>query len=121
MIPILIPLLARVNTLLTRLSSTRAGNLDYLDAAISDISPIRSIQHGSIAISNGASSNTATITAVTTAKTQLAFLGVRHGGTVTAFTDAGVTLTLTNSTTITAERTGTTGLSTVRYCATEFN
>lgn len=120
MLAFIIALLGRVNTVLTRLTSTRAGNLDYLDEAISGISPVRSIQHGSIAISNGASSNTATITAVTTAKTQLTLLGARYGGTVTAFTDAGVALTLTNSTTITAERNGTTGTITVRFCATEF-
>ena len=120
MIEFLAGIASRVRTLATDYTTARAAKLDYLTGPISGISPINSIQHGSIAIANGASSNTATITAVTTAKTQLALLGARYGGTVTAFTDAGVALTLTNSTTITAERNGTTGTITVRFCATEF-
>lgn len=120
MTPILIPLLARVNTLLTRLSSTRATNLDNLDAAISAISPIRSVQRGSIVIGNGSGSNTATISSVSTGKTSMALLGVAPASGTSGIIDVGVYVDLTNSTTVTASRNGTTGAVTVRYQVVEF-
>ena len=61
---------------------------------------IKSIQRGSITLS-GATSATATITAVNTSKTELRFLGSRtRDDTVNAWGTS--TIELTNSTTITA-------------------
>lgn len=63
---------------------------------------IKSIQYGSVVIgSGGVSVNTAAVTAVVVAKSQLTMLGQNTDG--TTFT-ALATLTLTNSTTVTATR-----------------
>jgi hypothetical protein len=83
---------------------------------------IRSIQRGTIAISSGASSNTATITAVTTANTMLLYNGNSSDD---ASGDnpsrAQARITLTNSTTITATRGATTNnIPAVNYSAVEF-
>lgn len=120
MLPILLPLAARVNTLLTRISSTRAALLDNLDEAISAISPIQSIQEGTITIANGSTSGTATITSVTTGKTALHLLGIRCNSSVTTFTDYGAEISLTNSTTVTANRNGGTGQLVIRFRAVTY-
>lgn len=73
-------------------------------------SPIKSIQRGTITLTTTATSATATITAVTTGKTMINFLGTRgmdsdadsNGETQPAVHFC--TLVLTNSTTITAAR-----------------
>jgi len=119
MTPILIPLLARVSTLLSRLTSTRAGNLDFLDAAITDISAIRSIQYGTVTMSTSATA-TATVSAVTVAKTALIHLGVSATSTGTP-ADNQIRLTLTNTTTITATRVGTANGHHAAFCLVEFN
>ena len=62
---------------------------------------IKSIQRGTISIANGATSNTATVTAVVLANSRLVNLGNDAGSDTTADTVC-VRIALTNSTTITA-------------------
>lgn len=75
---------------------------------ITRLGQINLIQRGTIAIADpsSAQTNTATITAVTTARSVLYHLGNRRAGTGTSAGDigqaAGATLELTNSTTVTA-------------------
>ncbi len=61
-----------------------------------------SIQRGTLAINSGATSASATVSAVDTARAQLRLLGFTHDGTAGSSTFAS--LVLTNSTTITATR-----------------
>ena len=70
---------------------------------------IRSIQRGSIVIGNTASSNTATITTVDTNNTALYLVCSSSDATVDKWDCVFGRLALTNATTITATRTGTTG------------
>jgi len=70
---------------------------------------IKSIQRGSIVIGNTASSNTATITAVSTANADLSLVSSSSDATVDKWDCVFGHLALTNATTITATRTGTTG------------
>ncbi len=78
---------------------------------------IKSTGRGTIAILNGTSSATATITAVVLANTQLRYLGEANG--VAAST--GVYLSLTNTTTITASMgPNSVGTTTVSYEYTEW-
>ena len=88
-------------------------------------SVIKSIQRGTISIGTGQSSNTATITAVDTNNAYVEFGG--FGGDVGQLASSGlnkgpVTLYLTNSTTVTAQRdtTGTTDAVTVPYQVIEY-
>lgn len=120
MIEFLAPISARVARLWTDYTTARAVKIDHLDGDISAITPIRSVQRGTITIANGSSSNTATISAVTTGKTSMKLLGSRCGSTVVTFTDALAEVDLTNSTTVTASRNGATGSLTVRYECTEY-
>lgn len=64
---------------------------------------IKSIQRGVINLALGASTGTATITAVNTLKTELRFLG-SNGNTSVATNEALAYLTLTNATTVTLSR-----------------
>jgi hypothetical protein len=61
---------------------------------------IKSIQRGTISVAVGTTSNTATISTVNTAKTELRFLG--GGGQDATPASVFVRIALTNSTTITA-------------------
>ncbi len=70
---------------------------------------IKSIQRGSITVVAASTSNTATITAVAVAKTELRYLG----------STGPVRLTLTNTTTITAARSDTSSDVTVSWELTE--
>lgn len=84
-------------------------------------SVIKSIQKGSITIGAAASSNTATISAVTTANTVLIYDGAQCGQTnQTSGLDAAVRISLTNSTTVTATRGGTSSSVTVNFTVVEF-
>jgi hypothetical protein len=82
-------------------------------------SPIKSIQRGTISIAGANTSNTATITAVDTAKTMLNWLGHTADG------DIGLRvlmqLVLTNSTTVTATRQYNSGATVISFEAIEFN
>lgn len=99
-------ILAQTNIILERLSALRGANLDNLDAPISTISPVRSVQRGLLTFGAGVSTVTATIAAVDTGKTT-----VRNNGftAVAGSTpeDYGVTIELTGPTTITGNRNGT--------------
>lgn len=81
---------------------------------------VKSIQYGSIAIGSGAASNTATITSVTTANSLIFW----NGATNTAATTNNnliADVALTNSTTVTATRTGTgANTCTARFVVVEF-
>ena len=80
---------------------------------------IKSIQYGSITLSNAAS-NTATISSVDTAKAVLLFLGQRTAGAANMQTTTAH-LALTNSTTITATRESTAAETTIiNFCVMEF-
>ena len=70
---------------------------------------------GSISMANGVSSATATITAVTTANSDLSHLGQREGSGAPTDNSMLQTLTLTNTTTITAERGDATDAVVVNY------
>lgn len=128
--------------LTTYWTSARAGKVDNLDAAISTRasaaslsaaaayldatvssrqSSIKAIQRGTIVISGGSASATATITSVVTSKTELRYLGslARWDGTNATSTPM---IVLTNSTTITASRPYTDANSaTVSWELTEYN
>lgn len=79
---------------------------------------IKSTQRGAIFLSGVQSSNTATITSVNTAKTQLRFLGIN----TTATTNDGgsCNVDLTNATTITATRSVAAGVCSVGWELTEY-
>lgn len=117
MIEFLAGIASRTSALAARLTAPRAANLDNLDAAISAISPVHSIQYGLITLT-GVVSGTATITAVTTAKTVLILLGTRTPDAAT-IRDVSVEITLTNSTTVTATREGNSGTVYVRFAVLE--
>ena len=78
---------------------------------------INSIQRGTIVVANGTSSNTATITSVDVTKSELRDLGQ----TTTSGSDVDtVYIVLTNATTITATRAGTSGITTISWELTEY-
>lgn len=79
---------------------------------------IKSVQRGVITLSMGVGSNTATITSVDTSKSMIFYLGVAGDATATNNIEARVALT--NATTVTATRDGTTNSSGVGYQVVEF-
>jgi|SRR5688572_19633801 len=87
------------------------SRVDALEAA----SVIDHVEYGDVAVNNGNSSGTATIAAVDTTKAFLSYLGANGSATNHVFK-----ITLTNSTTITATRDGTSGDATVNFCIVEF-
>jgi hypothetical protein len=142
----------KLSTLLARLTSGRASNLDNLDAAVSTraaastalssttwdgtkagyldaaitsrLGNIKAIYAGSInvSITSFSASNTATITAVNTAKTIILFLG--HYSGAASDTTSNARVELTNSTTVTAyafHAPSGTATITVGYMVVEFN
>lgn len=81
---------------------------------------IKLIQKGKITVAAGNTSNTATISAVVTAKSAIIFLGIRISADVTP-DNYETEVELTNTTTVTATRTNGTGVDTiVGYCVVEF-
>lgn len=79
---------------------------------------VKTVQYGFISVVNGVSSGTATVSAVVVGKTQLShlgFIGLDEA-------DGGrVSMTLTNTTTVTAfYNDDTHGIGVVRFCLTEF-
>ena len=75
---------------------------------------------GTITLANAVATNTATITAVVTANSQLRNLGASAVGVDHDSTSASVRIDLTNTTTITATRIGTTQATVVSYELTEW-
>jgi hypothetical protein len=101
------------------LTIARAALLSNLDVAVSGrLGAIASIQTGSIVIPALSLSATAIISAVVVARTALVALGV--SGTAATILDAGSRLTLTNATTVTATREGSTLAVTVNFMVIEF-
>lgn len=91
------------------------GAFDYKQAQ----SGIKSIQRGTISMTSGGStSGTATIASVGTTKTELRMLGASNDfvGDTTAISR----VVLTNSTTVTATRSSTSGTTVVSWELTEF-
>ena len=79
---------------------------------------IQSIQRGTISLNDSDSSGTATITSVTTSKAMLNHLG--QAGTGTNAMNGLLRLTLTNATTVTANRSNSNGAASVNYQVVEF-
>lgn len=77
---------------------------------------IKSIQRGVISIGSAAQTATATISSVVTAKTELRFLGFKSNGTDVTY---AASVVLTNSTTVTANKTGVSGSVDVSWELTE--
>lgn len=78
---------------------------------------IKSIQYGTITLA-GVASNTATITTVSTTKSVLHFLG--NTATSTSGETFMTKLSLTNATTITADRTNASATSVIGFCIAEY-
>jgi len=106
-------------------TSGRATKVDFLDALISSrMASIKSIRRGTITINSGNSSGTATLSpAVDLAKTLLIPLGSATPGSATIYLteDSAFRVELTNTTTVTATRGGTTNSMYVGYQIIEFN
>ncbi len=111
---------AAASTALTNATwtDTRAAKIDTIDTTVSATARIKLIQRGTIALSNGGfTTGTSTITAVVTAKTELRCLGFSAtSGDITSYPR----LELTNTTTVTATRGGTSGAVTVSWEVTEY-
>ena len=86
--------------------------LEFVDGSIAGV------QRGTITMSNPELTDTATINAVDTSKCVLSFLGNAGNGTAN---DLRSNITLTNSTTITAQRNQAPGTTTVGFEILEFN
>ena len=82
---------------------------------------IKSIQYGSITIAAAATSNTDTITAVDTTNSFLLHLDSSTTVTDKDFKDFETRLALTNATTVTATRNGTTETSTINFVVIELH
>jgi len=82
---------------------------------------INSIESGSITIAGSATSGTATITSVDTAKSRIIFLGSVNESAVNAVNDVAVTMEFTNATTVTAKREGANGATVCRFMIVEYN
>lgn len=80
----------------------------------------RSIQTGTVTIANTATSGTATVTAVVTAKTALSLDGWRDDDAVGLSQNVYAHIVLTNSTTVTATRIGTAGTLIAAFTLLEF-
>lgn len=87
-----------VDTLLTRLSAARAGYLDNLNT------PFASIQQGQVNIGTSTGVGTATISSVDLTKSIMLYIGHTSNATGMAADDDLAHLTLTNTTTVTANR-----------------
>lgn len=79
---------------------------------------IKSIQRGVISITNGNTSNTATITSVDTTKSLLNYLGGNASSGNAS--DAAARIVLTDATTITANRTGSNNSASFGYEIVEY-
>lgn len=119
MFPVLLPLLAQANTLLSRLTAARATKLDNLDAAISTISPIASVQYGTISMAGSALSATATIATVGS-KAVLHLLGTNRNSVASSVGAGEVQITLTNPTTVTATRWEGGGIVWASFCVVNY-
>ena len=81
---------------------------------------IKSVQRGTMNL-NAVSSNTATITAVNTANSVVRWLGTSTASTDTRYAISAGALTLTNATTVTFQRGGSTDSMFISYEVTEYN
>jgi len=81
---------------------------------------IKSIQQGTIAIGHGSTSNTATITSVDLANSFVVWGGWNYSNTSNTSDNFMANVVLTNATTVTAARVGSTFTVTVSYTVVEF-
>lgn len=82
---------------------------------------IKSVQRGTITVAGGSTSNTATVTAVDTSKSELRMLGFSGSSTSSGGAEEwAVRIALTNGTTVTATRAANTQSVTVSFELTEF-
>lgn len=110
-------------TTLTADRNTSSANAVGFLATILDAtsSLVVGVQYGTITIANGTSSNTATITAVgTLANSTVHILGQTTDNTTSNTSNHQAELDLTNTTTVTATRNGTTNAVTVSFCVVEW-
>jgi len=84
-------------------AASATGSLHAKVKALSEQSQIKSIQRGAVSLANGATSATATISSVTTAKSVLSWLGTVPES-QNDFANTMAALSLTNATTVTATR-----------------
>lgn len=99
----------------TNTVTVRAQIVEFTASAVS------SVQHGTVTIASGATTGTATITAVTTARSAVFLLGNTVSTTTSAAGTALAQVGLTNTTTVTATRgSSSTAVLTVGYCVVEF-
>lgn len=96
---------------------TLAGNTIVASFEVTEYWPgvVRSVERGTISITNGNATGTDTITAVDTAKTELDHLGFAFTNTGAQNTNTQTRITLTNATTVTATRVGTSDAITQSY------
>jgi hypothetical protein len=94
--------------------------LDSRVAQFGRLSTIRSVQTGILTIANNGGSGTATITTVDVNNSMLVFHGFTQNSSGTAPGSIFSRMTLTNSTTITAVRVGSTGATYITYTVIEF-
>lgn len=84
-------------------------------------SAVSRVQYGTVTIASGSSSGTASISSVNTSATGLTHCGQRTTQTGTTFgVNFSARITLTNDTTVTASRSGTSGALTVGFCIIEY-
>lgn len=103
-----------------RFAARIPGN-GYAARWLSPAGGVRSVQRGTIVIANASASNTATIAAVSLANTRLVWVGTAHETSIgTTNNILHAHLVLTNETTITATRSGSTGALTVGYEVIEY-
>lgn len=94
--------------------------MNFAGVSFGKMPAVKRCQFGSISIAASATSNTATITSVTTANSLLLYGGITPAVDAGEWKDIRVRLTLTNATTITAERTGNVAAIDISYFIIEF-
>lgn len=114
---------ARLVELLTnRLTTTRASNIDNLDAAISGrLGSIKTMQRGKISLAASTGSGTATITSVTTSKARIFKLGSSNSSGLSGVQPIVASVELTNATTVTARHPANQVATDIGYEVAEYN
>ena len=92
----------------------------FLDAAVTSRARVKGVLRGVLIISDFSYSQTATISAVNTGKSELRLLGARWFGSGSSLEDVMVSIRLSSSTTIIAERRGSSERLDVSYELTEW-
>ncbi len=110
----------------TTVTATRntsdAGNAVVVRACVVDPSSslVESVEQGTIGFTAGVGSNTATIAGVDTSRSTAIWIGQINNTSTAASTSAYCSVTLTNGTTVTGTRSGTSGTATVGFVVVQF-